>query len=348
MRRAGISLGMGRYVRLLSLALCSTACGTANEAGDDVGSDAAALDGSADGGDSLPDSAGTDSADSATNADSDDSADSATAPLPDVPAADVPPELQPDIAPPTTIAEEEPNNGATLSEYNALALGTAATGAIGAAHDADVFRVPTLPGHVYRATLSAPAESLLAAHLTVMDSGRSNDPAGEDYVKMAVGDGRPAVVEWIAMGDGGEGGHFVIVRDDRNLGGPGVGSPAHTYELVVIELARDEVSGPALVFPATVDDALPSAGAVRLYAFDGTEGRDLRADLRASGGMDARLLVFAEATGSWIARNDDRSASDVDPLLDAPLTASGAMLLVVENIAPSATTLGFTLSCEMP
>lgn len=335
MRRANGSRQSLSAVLLLSCALAGAACNTATEAAaGDVGAETVVLDVTADASDSGADTAPDPDPDTVVVADAAPEVDT-------VVVADTAPE----VAVPTSMPEEEPNNGATLTEYNALALGTTATGAIGVAKDADVFRVDTVPGHVYRAVLTGAPASVLSPHVTVMDTGRSNDAAGEDYVKMAVGAGGTAIVEWLAMG---EGGHFIIVRDDRNLAGGSVGSAAHSYEVVVTERPLADVSGAPLVFPATLDDALPSAGALRLYAFTGTEGHDLRADLHASGDMDARLLVFATATGDWIARNDDRSANDVDPLLDAPLTESGAMLLVVENIATSATTLGFTLSCQAP
>ena len=347
MRRADGSRSRGPFaVLFLSHALLGAACGPDAEAAvGDVGPDAPVLDATTEVAASDTTAVDTLSVDTAPDVDTTTPGDATPDAIPDAPDTTPVADTPPDVGPPPAMPEEEPNNGAALTEYNALALGTTATGAIGAAKDADVFRVPTQPGQVYRAVLTASPSSDLSPHLTVMDAGRGNDAAGEDYVKMAVGAASPAVVEWLAMGAGE---HFVIVRDARNLAGGSVGSAAHTYELVVTERALADVSGPPLVFPATVADALPSAGGLRLFAFDGTEGRDLRADLRASGDMDARLLVFATATGDWIARNDDRSANDVDPLLDAPLTESGAMWLVVENIAPSATTFGFTLSCQFP
>ncbi|MFU8806466.1 MAG: hypothetical protein ACNA8W_21820, partial [Bradymonadaceae bacterium] len=80
--------------------------------------------------------------------------------------------------------------------------------------------------------------------------------------------------------------------------------------------------------------------------FTANEGDDAIIDLRATGDMDARLVLFSENTGSWFARNDDRSLGDVDPLIDAPIFAEGPALLVVENIAESVQDLGYTMTAR--
>jgi hypothetical protein len=55
--------------------------------------------------------------------------------------------------------------------------------------------------------------------------------------------------------------------------------------------------------------------------------------------------VFSQSTGDWIARNDTGPMGN-DPLVDAPLFATGLMYLVVENITPEATVLGYSLSAS--
>jgi hypothetical protein len=64
--------------------------------------------------------------------------------------------------------------------------------------------------------------------------------------------------------------------------------------------------------------------------------------------MDGRLFIYSLTEQDWIARNDNRALDDPDPLIDAPLTADGAMLLVVENIEEQASALGYTLSTSLP
>ena len=60
------------------------------------------------------------------------------------------------------------------------------------------------------------------------------------------------------------------------------------------------------------------------------------------------MMIFAKSTGSWCARNDNQSASDINPLIDAPLTESGAMWLVVENVDHDATGFGYAITATLP
>lgn len=237
----------------------------------------------------------------------------------------------------TTATESEPNGGAKDGEINSIAAWTRLSGEIADGDDADVFLFESLPGHVYEARLSLPLENGILPHLAVMDAGRGDDAPGSDYIKITTN----SALQFLAMGAGG---HYVIVRDANNVGDgshPGTGF----YTLELREVPIDEVTAGELS-SGTTAGTLPTAGGVQLYAFTGTEGNDIRVDLEASD-LDARLYVFAAATGDWIARNDDRSGDDVDPLLDAPLVAEGAMFLVVENIELAPADLTYQLTTTL-
>lgn len=239
------------------------------------------------------------------------------------------------------LVEQEPNDGATLEEVNELPLGASLVGNIDV-DDADIFRVPTVGGRAYRVSLEVPAGSALAGHLTVLDSGRGDDAAGSDYVRLSrTGVAADVELDLVAMGDG----HLVVVRDARNVGGAGAGGGGHGYVVRVEEL---DAGAAELAIPSTLQGSLAHAGALRAYRFDAASGMELTADLSSDGDLDARLFVVSLATGDWIARADDRSATDTDPLLDAPLFGEGEMLLVVENIAEEATSLGYTLAVSSP
>ena len=241
------------------------------------------------------------------------------------------------------LAEQEPNDGTTLDEVNDLAVGERVFGNI-ALDDADIFRVPTEGGRAYRVHLEVPAGSSLVGHVTVIDSGRDEEAPGQDYVQLSRDGAQSDVnVELVAM----RAGHLVIVRDARNVGGQGAGGDGHGYVLHVEEIDLS-LESEALILPATVQGELAHAGAMRVYRFSAANGMDLVADLQASGDMDGRLFVVSRTSGDWIARNDNRSNSDTDPLLDAPLFGSGEMLLVVDNIAEEAADLGYSLSVSAP
>jgi len=247
-------------------------------------------------------------------------------------------------AAPAAEMESEPNNGATVDEFNSLTLGTEMQGAIGTAGDSDVFRFDADPGSVYEVRLTAGDGSPLALHLTAIDAGRDGSAAGNDYVKIDIPSSGDAELQLLAMGQGG---YFAIVRDARNVGSAGIeGSPAHTYSLMVTKQLAPSIA--PLTFPSTNNDSLPSPGGVKLYSFSGTAGTDVIMDMQATGDVDGRLTLYSQMTGDWIARNDDRGLGDPNPVIDAPLTAGGDMILAVENIEPSAQNLDFQLSSSTP
>jgi hypothetical protein len=262
-------------------------------------------------------------------------------PAPDAGPEDDAGEPAPDAGP-DLLEEVEPNDGTTPDEVNALEVGAELRGVIDA-DDADIFAVATTAGQPYRVHLTLPAGSALEGHLTVLDDGRDGDAAGSDYLQISR-DGLEADVnlELMAMG----GGHLIIVRDGRNVGGSGFGGADHRYTLVVEELALDEVAQDVSP-PEVVSDSLAHAGAMKLYRFSATSGQDALFSFSTNGDMDGRFFVMATETGSWIARNDD-GPSAPDPLIDAPLFADGEMFLVVDNITEDAADLGYTVDLALP
>lgn len=244
-----------------------------------------------------------------------------------------------------TLNEKEPNDGKVDGEFNPLPLGSSMVGAIQVPGDVDIFRFDATAGTAYTVSLEMPSGSLLSGHLTVMDDGRDGHQNGEDFVKIVRGDSATITADVLAMGQGG---YYVVVRDSRNVDGQSVGAAGFDYKVWVTERPTKDFEGAPLTFPANLEGTLASRGAMRLYPFDGTENTDVLFDLKAKGDMDGRLLVFAKSTGSWIARNDDRAQADSNPLIDAPLTASGAMWLVVENVSEKASDLSYTLDGTMP
>lgn len=250
------------------------------------------------------------------------------------------------------LTETEPNDGATLDQYNAIELARPLTGALQSPGDADIFRIATVAGQLYRLTLTVPAGSPLQAHVTVFDTGRGNGAAGDDFVKVGVLDAAgSAQLEWLAIGQGG---YFIAVRDQRNVTGSQVGGAGFDYQLSAASVALAEAEVGALVFPTSnVSGSLRAVGAVALYRFSTTSGTDVTIDLRAAdstepAGLDGRLIAVSVATGDWVARNDDRGQTDVDPQLQAPLYADGEIVLVVDNVNERATRLGYTLNATSP
>ncbi|HEY1099702.1 MAG TPA: hypothetical protein VGF99_12285, partial [Myxococcota bacterium] len=191
------------------------------------------------------------------------------------------------------------------------------------ADDVDVFHLVDAPaGHAFAARVTG----LAGAHVTVIDDGRSGDAPGSDYVRISDG---PAL-DFMTLG----GSVYVVVTADV----------AGDYTLDVVDITAD-VTGAALT-STPLTTSLPTPESIRLLPFAGNEGDDVVFDLAAAG-FDARLFVVAN--GDWIARNDDRAIDDVDPLIDAPLTAAGPYQLLIECTEPDdAGALDFTLSSTLP
>lgn len=240
--------------------------------------------------------------------------------------------------------ETEPNDGAQPTEVDALALGHVVEGAVGAAGDADVFQVPVPAGTVVEATLTPLDGSTLTPHLTVFDDGRGGHAAGDDYVKIVRAPSGEVRLQWLGMGQGG---YYLAVRDARNVDGQSVGGSGFGYRLSVRSLDRAGVTRGALSLSAAQSGALGSPGAIDLYTFQAQAFQDAQIDLQAAGDVDGRLVVYAESTQDWIARNDNRSDSDVNPLIDAPLSEGGALVLVVENLAEQAQSLGYAMTASL-
>jgi hypothetical protein len=242
-----------------------------------------------------------------------------------------------DTGVPTMLQESEPNGGATFEGINDWPIGAQMSGNIDVS-DSDVFFVDATAGAVYTVSLVVDRGSQLQPHVAVFDAGRDGSPAADDYIKIVRGAG----LSFLAMGTGG---YYVAVRDARNVDGDAVGGADFGYLLTVEESAPQ---AQPLTFPSTLTGTLDGPGGVDLWAFDGAEGMDVRFDFSTTGELDGRLFVFSTQTGSWIARQDNRTAGDPNPLLDAPLFASGPMYLVVESIAEDATSLGYSIDASAP
>lgn len=268
--------------------------------------------------------------------------------------------LAPDSTPDAAVAdagqvpytETEPNDGATLDQYNAIDLARLLAGALQTPGDSDIYKLETNAGQLYQVALSIPAGSPLQAHVTIFDTGRGGDAAGDDFVKVGVLDGPGSVqLEWLAIGPGG---YFIAVRDQRNVTGSQVGGADFGYQLAATSVALTDAQVSALAFPTSnASGTLRAAGAVALYRFSTTSGTEVTIDLRASdstepAGLDGRLIAVSVASGDWVARNDDRGQTDVDPLVQAPLYADGEIVLVVDNVNERATRLGYTLNATSP
>ncbi len=262
-------------------------------------------------------------------------------PNPPTPEPDAP--IPPDEIPIATDEEVEPNNGNSDRDVNILPFNTEVRGAIAEPGDQDVFFLDTVPGRRYTVQLNAPLSSAIDGHITIIDTGRDGYAAGGDYQKLSsYPQGKNAQADFVALG---EGGHFLLLRDRRNLGRATQGSENHTYQLRVTEAEPNDFMGVAPLLNTPVEDVLDSASALKLHAIEGSAEELLHVDVQATSfnDMNARVYVFSPQTGHWIARNDDRSGGNTDPLIDVRLTVSEPLLIAVENTNEDARNLRYTL-----
>jgi hypothetical protein len=242
---------------------------------------------------------------------------------------------------PVLLDEHEPNDGDPLTATNPIAEAAGVRGAIAVTGDVDVFAFASTPGHVYRVSCTT-GGSPLDCHLTVLDDGRAGDPAGDDYARLAAHPPGPdAALTFMALG---EGGHYVIVRDARAVGGAGEGGADFTYAVTVDDVTDDDgLFGVPLAFPGAHDGALPSPTSLQLHPLDAVADADVVFDVAAAGDADLRAFVVSATTGDWVLRNDDRGSSS-DPLLDAFFPEAGPHLLLVEAVADDATDVRYTVT----
>ena len=243
--------------------------------------------------------------------------------------------------------ETEPNNGATATEFNEVEAEWLVEAEIGSPGDVDIFRLDIPGGQRLQLELTPLTGSQLSGHLTVFDTGRNGKVAGDDFIKiMRQGDDDTLPMDFVSMG---EGGYYLVVQDGRNADGASVGGADFGYTLSIRSEDLAESFDQYLSLPSSFDDLLEHRGGVKVYSFEATEGMDLVADLQAQNstapeGLDARLFLVSVSSGDWVARNDDRALDNDNPLIDAPVFASGQVVIVVDNIAERASQLQYHLT----
>jgi hypothetical protein len=239
--------------------------------------------------------------------------------------------------------EQEPNNGATATQVNALPVPGAIGGAVGAANDIDVFQVVLQAGQQWKWTLDA-ASSTLAPHLSIVEQTNS--------VPLIVARGTAGgqvVVEQLVLKSST---YNLIVRDSRNVPSStsqNQGSAAHTYSLTGAASTR---TPQVIAVPGTASGTLASRYASALYGFTLTTATPVTLNARAKtksppSDLDTRLTLFKKSTNQWAGTNDDPSLSETDARLTGTLDP-GEYWVIVENVSETAVDLSFQLAATSP
>ncbi len=222
--------------------------------------------------------------------------------------------------------EAEPNNGATTTELNAMALPSEMVGKLDPAKDIDIFGVTPAVGEFWEWTLT-PSSGELAPHLTVFDTAPSN----QNPTRLVAGQsGGPARLDHFVL----HAGTFVAtVRDTRNVTGGNVGGPGFGYSLVA---KKKTVSPVTVTFPSTKSATLASLGAIDLFTFTGSGGKGfdiaIKAERKAAPStMDSRISLYEVSTKKTLITNDDASGSTPDSQLSSASPVTGTYIVVVEN-----------------
>ncbi|MBI5493530.1 MAG: hypothetical protein HY904_00800 [Deltaproteobacteria bacterium] len=238
------------------------------------------------------------------------------------------------------VPEQEPNDGATAADVNAGTVPGTFAGAVDPADDMDIFAFDLTVGTVLAWTLSTPG-GVMAPHLALSQDG-NRVPT---MVARAAAGGAARQEHFVLEG----GRYYAIMRDARNVPAAAsahVGSAQHAWQLAVTTLAKTPRT---VSFPADESGMLESVTAIETWQFTATAGMAFDIVLHARrktppSDMDSRLSLFHADAADWIITNDDDLAeSTVDSHVGGTLTAAGSYIVVVENVEPAATDLGYQL-----
>lgn len=243
-----------------------------------------------------------------------------------------------DQPPLPTYAEQEPNDGATKTEFNAIAMPTIVTGAIGKADDADIFGWTASAGD--RLVVTVKSSGTLQPHLAIFGDAALGVPSA-----VSAGPNVDVMAEYYVLKSGS---YYIGIRDRRNVGSSAhVGGAAFTYTATVLPLSRPPL-------PATVGGetsaTLDPPGTVQVLSFsavqdDTLEVAVLAQQLPSPTDVDSRLSLFYPASKAYLGTNDNISLGQTDSLLQGKMPFSGVYHAIVENEGQAAAgaKLGFTL-----
>jgi len=247
------------------------------------------------------------------------------------------PEARPPEAALPKSSESEPNDGKTKTEFNAIAVPTQVTGAIGVADDIDLFSWQAAAGDRVTVTVKTGGSSL-QPHLAVFGDAALGVPAA---VSAGAGD---VMAEYYVLKSGS---YFVGVRDRRNVGASSahVGGPGFTYTMTITPLTRAPI--PAQVGGEVKASASPP-GTVVVFSYTAAAGDDLEVTVLAQrlsppSDLDSRLSLFHPGQKVWVGTNDNLGSGQPDSLLKGKMPFDGTYHAVVENEGTAVTNLDFAL-----
>ncbi len=233
----------------------------------------------------------------------------------------------PDAAAP--IPEQEPNDGKTKTELQAVSVPVQVNGAIGVADDIDLFGFQAKAGD--RLAVTVKSAGSLEPHLAVFGDSALGVPSSVTTGAA----GATTLAEYYVLKAGS---YFVGVRDRRNVGSSSqhVGGAGFGYLLTLSPLSRAPI--PAAI-GAETSATLDPPGTVAVFAFtptanDNLEVTVLAARLAPPSNVDSRLSLFHPGQGAWLGTNDNLSASQTDSLLKGAFPFAGVYHAIVENEGP--------------
>jgi hypothetical protein len=252
--------------------------------------------------------------------------------LPPHPDNGVPDTSKPDAPAVATITEQEPNNGATETEHNAITPPVLIQGAIGTADDLDIFSFTAQAGD--RLVVEVKSAGDLQPHLAINDPTSALPPG--PAVSAGPGD---VMAEYYVVKPGL---YMIFLRDRRNVGtSQHVGGPSFSYTVSVLPLTRPPVQ---TSIGSQQSSSLSPAGTIRVFAFSAVQDDllDLSVQVGPSSSVDARLTLFHTGQKSWHGTNED--PLEPSALLQGKMPFSGTYHAIVENVSGDSTNLDFSFS----
>jgi hypothetical protein len=230
-------------------------------------------------------------------------------------------------SPPTN--EMEPNNGATPTELNPMAIPSRTTGAIGSPDDQDIFSLPFTTGRFVSLRI-IPDGSNLEPKLSVFDTNR-NSPNPTRIVRTNKKTVAPRLITFVLNAGSFVGG----VQDVRNTGTSArVGGPDFKYSIEATTVSTTPIKAS---FPMVVKDTLQNPGDLGVIGFTGTRGFAFSIVVRAKrktvpSDLDTRVSLFSVTNNSNVLTNDNLPSS-TDSEIRGQLPFDGEYLLIVEDEA---------------
>lgn len=252
----------------------------------------------------------------------------------------------PDAGPPP-LTESEPNDLATATDYDDVALPFEMTGTLESKStpDVDVLFASLQAGDLWTWRLQGPSGKL-SPDLYLLEKANA-----VPYLLSFAPPGQVAEQEQFVLASGP---WYAVVADRRNpsdsttacAGATCWGGPDFDWRLTVERTSR---TPKAVTFPSTVSGTLRHPRAIDLYGFHASSTFRFDIDLKAerkspASDVESQMSLFDATNKKWVITNNGSGTTNDAHVGGDALPATADYVLVVENLNQAAVDLSYELS----